>query len=83
MRYRLHGGTSSLWPATRKGIDMSKFYEFSMEDAFYSAINLDDGSGKDFLREVFAALEDDRKVVLKGRPENVKKRTPCKRPDQG
>ena len=56
---------------------MSKFYEFSMEGAFWSALNLDDGSGKDFLQEVFAALEDDRKVVLKGRPENIKKGRPA------
>ena len=77
MKYRLHGGTSSLWPATRKGINMGKFSEFSMEGAFYSAINLDDGSGEDFLREVFAALEDDRKVVLKGRSENTKKGRPA------
>ncbi len=56
---------------------MSKFSEFSMEGAFYSALHLDDGSGKDFLQEVFAALEDDRKVVLKGRSENVKKGRPA------
>ncbi len=56
---------------------MSKFSEFSMEGAFWSALNLDDGSGKEFLREVFAALEDDRKVVLKGRPEKAKKGRPA------
>ena len=56
---------------------MGKFSEFSMEGAFYSALHLEDGSGKDFLQEVFAALEDDRKVVLKGRPEKVKKGRPA------
>ena len=52
-----------------KGIDMSKF-SISLRDAFEEAFQKEE-SREDFLREVFAALEGNRKVTLKGRPKEV------------
>lgn len=48
---------------------MSKF-STSLRDAFEEAFRKEE-SREDFLREVFVALEDNRKVTLKGRPKEV------------
>ena len=66
---RLHMGTAHMACDPGKGIDMSKF-STSLRDAFEEAFQKEE-SREDFLREVFAALEDNRKVTLKGRPKEV------------